>query len=544
MKGVITMAVCSRRLALAGIAICALGGGAVPAVAASCEKLLQLKLPDTHLSLAQSVAAGAFTPPVPSWATKFMQPAAIPTAFCRVTGELHPTADSNIKFELWLPATGWTGRYESVGNGGFAGSIRYDSMRNPLLAGSAVASTDNGHDAPAIGPTSADWAFGHPEKIIDHGHRAVHLTAVTAKAITTAFYGHGPAHAYFVGCSKGGQEAFMEAQRYPEDFDGIVGGAVANQWTDLFSSFMWTQNLNLATKEGYLSPDDLAKIGAAVSTACDKVGGVKSGFVQDPLRCEVQSALMGLTPAKLRTYEALHQGPKDHAGRATYAGQAYGSEDPGWQDTISANSFESAQTEAQMSMYGANFYRNFIYQDHNWSFHGFDLEKGRADAVRVVGSSMNAEDVHFAGFKARGGKMIQYAGMVDSIVTPLSSVKFYESVVAADGLKPDAAALARTQQFYRLFLAPGVGHCGGGPGPNQFGQAGGGGDAEHDLVAALELWVEKGVAPTRVVATKFVADDSSKGVAMTRPLCAFPQVAKYKGTGDVKDAANFACNAP
>jgi feruloyl esterase len=333
----------------------------------------------------------------------------------------------------------------------------------------------------------------------------------------------------------------MEAQRYPNDFDGIVGGAVANQWTDLFASFMWTESLNLASKESYLSPEDLAKIGTAVSAACDTIGGVKSGFVGDPLRCEVPASSIGLTPAKLRTFESIHQGPKDHAGRPTFAGQAYGSENPGWQDTISAISFEAAQTDAQMSMYGANFYRNFIYQDRAWNFRNFDLEKGRADAVRAVGSIMNADDVHFAGFKANGGKLIQYGGMVDSIVTPLSSIKFYQAVVAAQGHTPEATALARTQEFYRLFLAPGVGHCGGGPGPNQFGQAGGGGDAEHDLVVALEQWVEKGVAPTRIVATKFVSDDSAKGVAMTRPLCPFPQVAKYKGSGGVKDAANFAC---
>jgi Tannase and feruloyl esterase len=537
------MGVSSLKFLPALVAITLLDCSTSLAAAASCEQLAHLALPNTTITLAQSVAAGAFSPPVPAWAKAFMLPAPIPAAFCRVTGQIRPTPDSDIKFEVWLPLSGWTGRYESVGNGGFAGSIRYDSMRNPLLAGSAVASTDDGHDAPAIGPTSADWAFGHPEKIIDHGHRAVHLTAVTAKAITTSFYGRAPAHAYFVGCSKGGQEAFMEAQRYPEDFDGIVGGAVANQWTDLFSSFMWTQNLNLANKDSYLSPEDLGKIGTTVSAACDTIGGVKSGFVQDPLRCKVNLESMGLTAAKLRTYEALHQGPKDHTGRSTYAGQAYGSENPGWQDTISATNFEAAQTEAQMSMYGANFYRNFIYQDRAWSFHGFDLEKGRADAVRVVGKSMNANDVHFAGFKAHGGKLIQYAGMVDSIVTPLSSVKFYQAVVAAQGKMPDGVALALTQEFYRLFLAPGVGHCGGGPGPNQFGQAGGGGDVEHDLVAALEQWVEKGVPPTRVVATKFVADDSAKGVDMTRPLCPFPQVAQYKGSGDVKDAANFVCKA-
>lgn len=531
------------KLLLSSSPIIMLGFGMSPAAATTCEQIAHLALPQTTITLAQSVAAGAFTPPVPSWASKFMHPAAIPVGFCRVAGEIRPTKDSDIKFELWLPLSGWTGRYESVGNGGFAGSIRYDSLREPLLAGSAVASTDDGHDAPAIGPTSADWAFGHPEKIIDHGHRAVHLTAVTAKAITAAFYGRQPEHAYFVGCSKGGQEAFMEAQRYPEDFDGIVGGAVANQWTDLFASFMWTENMNLGSRENYLSPDDLAKIGAAVSAACDTIGGVKSGFVNDPLRCEVAPASLGLTPAKLRTFEAIHQGPKDRAGRQTYAGQAYGSENPGWQGTISSTGFEAAQTEAEMSMYGANFYRNFVYQDHNWSFHGFDLDKGRADAVKAVGDIMNANDVHFAKFKAHGGKLIQYAGMADSIVTPLSSVKFYQSVVAAQGHASAADALKRTQEFYRLFIAPGMGHCGGGPGPNQFGQAGGAGDSDHDLVVALQQWVEKGVAPTRVIATKFVSDDKTKGVAMTRPLCLFPQVAKYKGTGPVSEAASFTCAA-
>src|SRR3984957_7720986 len=542
MKWESLMAGCNPKFLFLSASLTLLACGTMPAAAASCEDLAHLALPDTTITLAQSVAAGGFTPPVPSWARRYMQPKAIPVAFCRVTGEIRPTADSNIRFELWLPASNWSGRYESVGNGGFAGSIRYDSMLNPLLGGSVVASTDDGHDGPAIGPTSADWAFGHPEKIIDHGYRAVHLTAVAAKAITAAFYGRQPTHSYFVGCSKGGQEGFMEAQRYPKDFDGIVSGAAANQWTDLFSSFMWTENLNLTNREGYLSPDDLAKIGTAVTAACETPGTAKNGFISDPLRCEVKSSALGLSPAKLKTYEAIHGGPKDKSGRQTYPGQAYGSESPGWTDTISADNFEAAETEAQMSMYGGNFFRNFVYQDHNWSFHGFDLDKGRADAERVVGKIMNADDASFAGFKAHGGKFIQYAGMTDSIVTPLSSVRWYRSVVAAQGKASDPATLARVQQFYRLFLAPGGGPCGGGAGPNQFGQAGGAGDADHDMVVALEQWVEKGVAPARIVATKYLSDDKTKGVAMTRPLCPFPQVAKYKGSGDLADAANFACS--
>jgi hypothetical protein len=531
------------RVLLSLTAITPLACAAHGAAAANCADLSHVTFPNTRITLAESVAAGAFTPPIPEWARAFAHARPIPVPFCRVAGEIRPTPDSDIKFEVWLPLSGWSGRYESVGNGGFAGSIRYDSMLNPLLAGSVVASTDDGHDGPAIGPNGADWAFGHPEKIADYGYRAVHLTAVAAKAITAAFYGHQAKHAYFVGCSKGGQEGFMEAQRYPEDFDGIVSGAAANQWTDLFSSFVWTESLNLADRAGYLSVDDLTKIGAAVTAACETQSTAKNGFISDPLRCEVPPSSMGLTREKLRTFEAIHQGPKDKSGRQTYAGQAYGSE-TGWNDTVSAPSFEAAETDAQMSMYGGNFFRNFVYQDKNWSFHGFDLDKGRADAERAVGGIMNAGDLRFARFKARGGKFIAYAGMADSIVTPLSAVHSYQGVVAAQGGASDPATRTRVERFYRLFLAPGVGHCGGGAGPNQFGQAGGTGDADHDMVVALEQWVEKGVPPARIIATKFIGDDKAKGVAMTRPLCTFPLIAKYQGSGDMADAANFACAAP
>lgn len=504
--------------------------------AASCESLKQVVLPHTTLSMAQSVAAGAFTPPVPDWARAFMTATPIPVAFCRIAGEIRPTSDSNIKFELWLPTRGWSGRYESVGNGGFAGFIRYDSMRNPLLGGSAVASTDDGHVGPAIGPTAGDWALGHPEKIIDYGHRAVHLTAVAAKALTADFYGRKPAHAYFVGCSKGGQEGFMEAQRYPKDFDGIVSGAAASQWTDLFSSFAWTQSINLANRSSYLSADDLAKIGAAIVAACETPATAHDGFIGDPMRCNVSTATLGLTPEKQKTFEAIHQGPKDASGRQIFPGMPYGGENAGWQDTISGTDFDAAQTDAQMSMYGEDFFRNFVYHDRQWSFKGFDIDKGRADAARIVGKAMNADDMSFAAFKARGGKFMAYAGMVDSIVTPLSSVRSYQAVKAAQG--------DSTPEFYRLFLAPGVNHCGGGPGPNQFGQSGGTGDAEHDMVVALQQWVEQGVAPARIVATKFVGDDPAKGAAMTRPLCVFPQIAKYQGSGDRTSAANFSCTNP
>lgn len=505
----------------------------------SCERLAQLSLPQTVISSAQSTAADTFTPPVPDWAKAFMHPKPVPAAFCRVMGHLHPTADSDIKFEVWLPASGWSGRYESVGNGGFAGFIRYDSMVNPLLGGSVVASTDDGHDAPAVGPTAADWALGHREKIIDYGYRAVHLTAMAAKAIAGAFYGRAPAHSYFVGCSKGGQEGYMEAQRYPEDFDGIISGAAANDWVHLFTSFVWNESINLASQDGYLTLDDFKTIHHVVTNACAKAGDAEHGFLSDPLQCQVNADAFGLTPAKLHTYESIHAGPKNGTGQPVFAGQPYGSE-LNWSGVVSTANFDAARSDAQMSMYGGNFFRNFVYQDRKWSFNNLDLDKTLKDA-REIGKIMNATDVTFKGFQARGGKFIAYAGLSDSIVTPLSSVHYYQSVVAAQDKAP-AAALAQTQKFYRLFLAPGVGHCGGGPGPNEFGQAGGAGDAEHDLVVALERWVEEGVAPARVIATKFNDEDHAKGVAMTRPLCAYPKVARYKGTGDVADAESFSCD--
>ena len=509
----------------------------------ACDALTGLTLKDTTITTAESVAAGAFTPPrVPN-----AQPIAV--AFCRVAGTIKPSSDSDIKFELWLPASGWTGRYESVGNGGFAGNIPYNAMINPMLGGSAVAGTDDGHSTPG-----ASWALGHPEKIADYGYRAVHVTAETSKAITAAFYGSAPKYSYFVGCSKGGGEALTEAQRFPKDFDGIIAAAPANMFTDLFSSFAWEVFANLNDKASYLSGDDVTKVGQAVVESCDAGDGVKDGLLTNPLKCNPDASKLPITPAQMKTYQALHDGMKSTGGKLIYPGKPYGSEAAGWRGMITGPSFEEAQARATQSTFGNGFLQNFVYNDANWDPRKFDIDKTPADAEKAVGQYLNATDVHFAEFK-KHGKLIQWHGFSDPLVTPLGSVEYYNRVVAAQGKvgngkkavgtsgSLDNKALAKTQEFYRLFMAPGVGHCAGGPGPNQFGQTGGNGDAQHDIVVALHQWVEKGVAPTQIVATKYVGDDRTKGVAMTRPLCVYPQVAKYKGTGDTNDAANFMCAA-
>ena len=519
-------------------------GGNVSAAGTACESLSGLKLPDTTITTAESVAPGAFTPPRPN-----SKP--VPVAFCRVAGTIKPSSDSDVKFEVWLPqSSAWTGRYESVGNGGFAGAIRYDSMLSPLLGGTAVASTDDGHSG-----TGATWALGHPEKIADYGYRAVHVTAETSKAITKAYYGSAPKYSYFVGCSKGGGEAHTEAQRFPKDFDGVIAMAPANRFPDLFTSFAWAESLNLSDKAGYLSASDLEKLGPAVVNACDAADGVKDGLINDPLKCHPSADALGLTPAKLKTYNMIREGPKTRDGRQFYPGQAYGAEMVGWRANITGPSFDEARARASFSTYGNGFFANMVYTDTSWDFKNFDLEKAGADAEKAVGKVLRADDLHFAEFRKHGGKFMQLHGWADALVTPLGSIDFYDKVVAAqagaNARKPvgtsgsqDNAALAKTQEWYRMFLAPGVGHCAGGPGPNQFGQNGGNGDAQHDAVVAMYQWVEKGTAPSQIIATKFVDDDREKGVAMTRPLCLYPQVAKYKGTGDTKEAANFVCAAP
>jgi len=532
------------------LATTALGG--TPAFAAGCEGLTSLKLPDTKITMAQPEAAGKFTPPGAAKGTK-----PVPIAFCRVGGSITPTRDSDIRFEVWLPQTGWTGRYISVGNGGLAGTIPFGSMARPLAAGAAVAGTDTGHQASATG--QAEWALGHREKIIDYGYRAIHLTAAVSKAIAAAFYGSNPKHSYFLGCSKGGQQALMEAQRYPKDFDGIIAGAPANQAVKLQSSGAAMIKANMTSEAGYISAADALKIGALVTRQCDGLDGVKDGLINDPRQCRIDMASLPLTPAQRKTYEILHDGAKTGAGRLIYPGLPFGSEAVGWAQYITGPSFAEARTRAARAVLSKGNFAYFVYQNPSWDFMNFDPDKSPADAEKAMGPIVNATDPNLAAFKAHGGKLISYHGWADALLTPFGTINYYNAVVAAQGgaatgkagQSLDPSALEKTQAFYRLFMVPGMSHCSGGPGPNQFGmgpdqygQYGGDGDPANDVVAALEQWVEKGVAPAKIIATKFAGDDPAKGVQMTRPLCVYPKAAKYKGSGDTNDARNFVCAAP
>jgi hypothetical protein len=506
-----------------------------------CETLANLTLTNATITSATPVAAGSYKPPAAPG-----QPAPnkdLP-AFCRVDGIARPTSDSEIHFEVWLPMSGWNGKYEQVGNGGFAGVIPLGAMAEPLLRGYATAATDDGH---VNGPDQS-WAIGHPEKVIDFGYRAVHETSVQAKAIVRAFYGKEASRHYFVGCSEGGREGLTEAQRYPSDFHGIVAGAPAIHWNVLQLRGAWDAKALLETPNSYIPPVKLPLLQNAAIAACDSIDGVKDGFIENPSACHFDPAAVQckgddasdcLTVAQVQAAGKIY-GPMRNSQTGAIIGPGFS---PGveafpanWPVWITG---PSAPQLGVGKLFATFFFRDFIFEDPKWEVQSLNLDRDIKLANDKFGSILNSDDPNLKAFQARGGKLIQYHGWGDAAIPPQGSVDYFETVQKAVG---------KTQDFYRLFMVPTMSHCAGGPGATIFGNAGGveppEEDADHDVVLALDRWVEKGVAPNHLIATGFVENSPSKGVAMTHPLCPYPQQAHYKGTGDPKDAANFACETP
>jgi feruloyl esterase len=511
---------------------------AAPALAAPCESLSGLKLADTTITSAQSVAAGAFEPPAGPSPAIFKE---LP-AFCRVTAEIKPAKDSDIKIEVWMPVRGWNGKYQGVGNGGFAGSISYPAMANAVKAGYATASTDTGHSA---GGTNAAWALGHPDRIADFGYRAIHEMTVKAKAVIQAFYGENAKRSYFGSCSNGGRQALMEAQRYPEDYDGIVAGAPANYWTHLLSAGAWDLQALQGDAASYIPAAKISALSAAVLKACDAQDGVADGLVNDPQSCRFDPATLQcqdtdsnscLTAPQVAALKKLYAGPKNSKGEKIFPGRVLGGEDGpgGWAAWVVG----ASPSTALMYQFTTNFFPNMVFDDPKWDFKTFNFDKDVKAADEKQAANLNATDANLKAFAKRGGKLIIYHGWSDAAISAFNTIDYYNSVTAAMGAHDGG-------QFMRVFLVPGMQHCGGGPGPNAFGQQGFSGiqsDAQHNIYAALEQWVEKGAAPERLVATKYLSDaNPTQGVKMTRPLCPYPQVAQYKGSGDSNDEANFVC---
>jgi len=507
----------------------------------SCDQLMNLNLPHTSITSATLVPEGPFSA---SNAFGNSPPVNVP-ARCVVKAVSRPTSDSEIKFELWLPAAGWNEKYQQAGNGGWAGAIPTGSLIEPLRRGYATSGTDDGHSGALLG---ASWAVGHHEKLIDFGYRAVHETGLQAKAIVHAFYGKDPTRSYFVGCSDGGREALMEAQRYPNDFDGIVAGAPANNWSHLFAGFVWNEQALLKDPASIVPPAKLPVIQKAVLAACDGLDGVKDGLIEDPRACHFDPAVLTckagdgpecLTTPQVEAVRKIYSGPKNpRTGAQIFPGYPPGTEAaPGaWSLWITA-----AQPPAAIQFaFGNSFYADAVYENPKWDFRTMNFDKDVAIGDEKGGSILNSTSPDLRAFRARGGKLIQYHGWGDAAISPLSSIDYYGRVQAFLAKDPGVG----TQDFYRLFMVPGMGHCGGGPGPNSFGNADPSGrvDPEHDVVSALDRWVEKGAAPDKIIGTGTAVGEPSK--VLTRPLCPYPQVAHYNGKGDTNDAANFACMGP
>jgi Tannase and feruloyl esterase len=512
--------------------------------AASCAALGKLTLPNTRVVLAEEIAAGTLPSPNPLHPEPFKLRAQLP-ALCRVLAIVSPSADSEIRMEVWMPSAGWNGKFRGVGNGGFAGEIDYNGLAESVAQGYAVGGTDTGHEADGI---DAAWALGHPEKVIDYGHRGIHEMTLKSKSIVEAYYGSAAKRAYFASCSDGGREALMEAQRYPADYDGIIAGAPANNWTHLLTNAVFNTQALMLNPASYIPPSKLHAIASGALAACDAADGVTDGILNDPRQCRFDPAVLlckgpendqCLTAPQVTALKALYDGAHDSAGHQVFPGYLPGAEEGegGWAPWITG----SAPGTSAMFAFGQHYFTNMVYAKADWDWKTFNVDDALKLAMEKSSQALDATDPDLKPFGARGGKLILWHGWNDPAISSLSTIDYYGKMLQATGP-------ANAQTFVRLYMAPGVQHCSGGPGPDSFGQYGwfpgmGPDDPQHDMFLSLEQWVERGTAPQDLVATKYAGEGAARHAVMARPLCAYPRVATYKGSGDSNLAANFSCVA-
>ncbi len=486
-----------------------LGAPVIVYAAGPCEDIMSLKLPGATITHAK-VEAAAGLPGVK------IPPASKPLPdACRVAATLRPSSDSEITMEIWMPVSNWNGKYQAVGNGAFNGAIGYGAMLTAFTRGYAASSTDTGHTG-----GGARWALGNPEKVIDFGSRAMHETAAASKAIIAAFYGNAPKFSYFNGCSAGGRQAMKAAQRFPADFNGIIAGAPGLDWTGRAA-----QAVRIAK---HLEHNDAARLGqpqrmllhSAVVASCDLLDGVQDGVIDNPRRCKFDPGTLAckgsgdvscLTAAQVETARMIYSAVVNPKSKRAIHGLEPGSE-LGWTDlgwTASARAT------------GLDQFRFLVLGDPSWDVQKFNIDTDIALAEERDNDIINALTPNLEPFISRGGKLIQYHGWSDPQIAPAGSTQYYDRVVEASGGR------SKVHGSYRLFMAPGMGHCGGGEGPNTV-----------DMLSALERWVEAGTAPNQITASITRRDAN---LDRSRPLCPYPEVAVFKGTGSTDDAANFTC---
>jgi feruloyl esterase len=447
-----------------------------------------------------------------------------PAPHCKVAGVIGP----EIHFELLLPEQ-WNGKFVMGGGGGFVGSVMNTSLLfGSLQAGYATVGTDTGHQGH---PLDASWAHNNLERLVNFGHQAVHRTAVTAK------------------CSRGGGQAIMSAQRYPEDFDGVVAGAYAIDWTNLaahltqINQAMYPDLNNL--QEAVVGPKEQELIESSYLAMCDEQDGIKDGILNDPRQCkfDVETLLCKgkktdscLSKEQLAAVKVVYDGPKDSKGNSLYYGFPFGGETAagGWsrwltgglkyqadldefQGGVDTGGFEAPVSPNAIYGFGNGIMGYFIYNDPDWTYKNIRFDNFKKDSARVA-ETLNATNPDLSAFRKRGGKMILYSGWSDNAQSGLAMVGYYEDLPAHDKTAAEDA---------RLFMMPGVEHCFGGPGPSFV-----------NFLTEIDQWFETGKAPEQV--TAYWLDEKMQPNG-SRPVCAYPKVAKYDGKGDTRNAASFSC---
>jgi feruloyl esterase len=483
---------------------------------ASCESLKSLALSGAAVTSAVTVPAGTFAPPGGAGRGPAAQQYAALPSFCRVSVTAQPSRDSDIKIEVWLPAAGWNGKLQAVGNGGWAGTISYPALTSALAKGYASASTDTGHSTPG-----ASFATDHPEKLIDYAYRGTHEMTVQAKAVITAFYGNSPKLSLWNGCSTGGRQGVIEASRYPDDYNAIIAGAIPVTSPRLHAARIQISQIVHRTADSYIPPDKYPAIHEAALQACDALDGVKDGVIESPTRCKFDPKAIEckgadgptcLTAAQVETARALYSPLKDPKSGAVLSIPLYhpGSE-LAWATLAGPEAFPIA-VEA---------FKFIVFKNPAWDWHTFNPSSGY-DAIESAAAGFTSPGANLKPYFDRGGKLLMYHGWADQQVAPLNTVGYFDAVTNVVGKGAAGKSVA-------LYMVPGMGHCQGGVGTDTF-----------DKVAAIEQWVDTGLAPAQIVASHQTAGKADR----TRPLCPYPQVAKYKGTGSIDEAANFTCVRP
>jgi len=485
---------------------------ATASAATDCAQLTALRIPEVRIVKTTDIR------PDPVWMSPLAQPPGglslpVKRRFCRVEGVI----EDEIGFELWLPQPSeWTGRLLTSGNGGFAGFIRYEGLAKGVNRGFASASTDTGHKISEVA-----WPIGKPRRLENYGHRAMHLLAVNAKQIIAAYYGRASAHNYFLGCSGGGMQGMNEVQKYPADYDGIIAGAHGRSIVGI--SARWLNSALIAKYQplANLTNADWDRVAATAIKLCDGKDGAVDGIIGDPRQCAFDPGTTpGLSPAQSRTARLLYGPVLGKGGTELFpafkAGVAYRPiSDPGRPGEL---------------------FGQWLHNDVNWDPRSFDAATDVPNAEDAVPGA-SPTNPNLSAFYARGGKMISFHGWSDEIVPVQSTIDYYQSVQRYMGAETVA-------KFYKLYLASGMNHCRGGVGPDSFGFWGEDEVADpnpgNDLLMAMVQWVEQGIEPGRIVATKF---EGGKPV-MTRPVCQWPQSLRYNGKGDVSAAESWTCVSP